>query len=163
VKETARIVREWARIDPHCWFCGVEVILEHDRSEGRLPDNFATFDHLFQRCNPDTQVSTRFGMTGKLACKGCNDLRGRIGQRLTRYGVRRINKRKGTGVFAKTRVCSKCKRAGLRSLHPYEQDGCVSWPAIQAKSRQSILNLGVGRKQAIATDSYSGTVADNRE
>jgi hypothetical protein len=42
-----------------------------------------------------------------------------------------------------TRYCRKCK-----DDHPFEQDGCESWPAVLPKDRpnQTILNLGVGRK-----------------
>ncbi len=45
--------------------------------------------------------------------------------------------------FHQWRYCRACK-----AMHPFEQDGCASWPAILPPEipQQTILNLGVGRK-----------------
>lgn len=73
--------------DPHCWFCGVELTWECP--EGVRPPNLATFDHIYQRCNPDVPKVHRPYMDGRLVCKGCNDTRGRWGLAITRNGMRR--------------------------------------------------------------------------
>ena len=62
--------------------------------------------------------------------------------------------------FHQYRYCVKCQ-----TTHPFEQDGCESWPAIYT-SRQTILNLGVGHKVAVAIDPgmpYNGMVVYHYE
>jgi len=58
--------------DPHCAYCGCEVVY-FDNHGGQLPPNFATIDHVYSRLTPGGRP--RKGDT-VLACRACNEARG---------------------------------------------------------------------------------------
>lgn len=82
-----KVKRLWEEQDGKCYWCQEQMVLcrpeklvRHGRKgRVRLPLNFATLDHLDDRFSPDR------GKRGGerrivLACKRCNELRGRIAQ-----------------------------------------------------------------------------------
>lgn len=63
------------QIDPHCHWCGIEVIYYALPEGKQMPDNFATIDHLYSRLNEQRKEKTfAYGheMTLVLACHKCN-------------------------------------------------------------------------------------------
>lgn len=69
-----RIRARLFRADPHCFWCGVEVVM--DRSYQQQP-NFATVDHLYSRWHPERKArhSNNKGVLHVLACADCNAAR----------------------------------------------------------------------------------------
>lgn len=70
-KNTKRVYKLMA-INPHCYWCGCEVVKIKNVSD-QQPDNYATLDHLRHKLDPargtDSKVST------VLACYKCNQKR----------------------------------------------------------------------------------------
>lgn len=61
--------------DPHCYWCGIEVIYYPLKKHERMPENYATLDHLKSKYNgkrPDVHMKQK---TLVLACSKCNLLR----------------------------------------------------------------------------------------
>lgn len=58
--------------DPHCVWCGCEVVYWEDNAGLTLPPNFATIDHLYSRLTPGGRPIK--GET-VLACLTCNQER----------------------------------------------------------------------------------------
>ena len=58
--------------DPHCRWCGVEVVYFELQKNQRTPDNFATIDHLKDRNNPTRREVGMKAITLVLACNKCN-------------------------------------------------------------------------------------------
>ena len=59
-------------IDPHCHWCGVEVVYYPLKNGEKVPDNYATFDHITSRLNgkrPNVFMKKR---TMVLSCYKCN-------------------------------------------------------------------------------------------
>lgn len=70
-----RVNKLWVE-NPHCHWCNILTTRE-GRLGKNLPDNAATFDHLYHRSDP--QRFTKKGRNaGVLACYACNQKRGRI-------------------------------------------------------------------------------------
>jgi hypothetical protein len=67
--------------DPHCHWCGREVVLVHQMRGGATLPNQATLEHLFDRLNP-LRFDIRYaGERYVLACYECNWRRGLERQR----------------------------------------------------------------------------------
>lgn len=81
-------VMRWFERDPHCWYCGCELILVWD-CIGPAPRNLATFDHRYSRNNPVAATGSRYAAGGLLSCHACNLDRGYWGALLTKHGCRR--------------------------------------------------------------------------
>lgn len=77
-----RVIRLMEK-DPHCHWCGIEVVYWYvqewgNNGEGRMPANFATLDHIYDRF----EIEKRFEAWKNkdesrhvLACNGCNQKR----------------------------------------------------------------------------------------
>jgi len=79
-KHYGRLIRErLMRENPHCNWCGIEVIWYYIPGDGQpLPDNFATLDHLYQAKDPRRIEAFRKGERQiVLACSKCNFDRGK--------------------------------------------------------------------------------------
>ena len=64
--------------DPHCHWCGIEVIYRKLTFGEKMPDNFATIDHLFSRLSPQRgQKQHPTQEITVLACNKCNFIRGK--------------------------------------------------------------------------------------
>lgn len=77
--------RRWKRAKLHraqkgkCYWCGCLTVLIDSAPPGRQPDNMATLEHLDDRYNPDR--GKRGGERRVvMACRLCNNLRGRLMQ-----------------------------------------------------------------------------------
>jgi len=78
-----RRLRNLLKQDPHCLWCGCEVEYFIPKKFERLPDNFATIDHLNdkilerKRPEPIKKINGRtiFCITTVLSCKKCNEER----------------------------------------------------------------------------------------
>jgi hypothetical protein len=75
VKSVKRRREQLMRYDPHCHWCGCEVVYFEPQRRQKVPDNFATIDHVYSR------------MAGRplqgrwvLACSRCNQERGQAEQ-----------------------------------------------------------------------------------
>jgi len=83
------------REDPHCYWCGIEVI-NYPLADGeRMPDNFATLDHL------DTRLSGNRGVIKNqtrtvLACSKCNFDRGV--EEVNNTPIEELRRRSGHGL-----------------------------------------------------------------
>jgi hypothetical protein len=62
--------------DPHCYWCGKEVIY-FKTNGGRVPNNFATIDHLYSKLSGKRFDPKRKQKTLVLACYKCNQERAR--------------------------------------------------------------------------------------
>lgn len=62
--------------DPHCYWCGKEVIYYELKHGERTPHNFATLDHLYSRYSPLRREVHFKEKTLVLACNACNHRRG---------------------------------------------------------------------------------------
>ena len=79
-KHYGRLIRErLMRENPHCCWCGVEVIWYYIPGNAKpLPDNFATLDHLYQEGDPKRIKAWKKGERQiVLACNKCNHERGK--------------------------------------------------------------------------------------
>lgn len=56
------------RENKYCFWCGIEMTLEHTRGE-RQPDNLATIDHIYHKGHP---FRKKFRNLVVLACRRCN-------------------------------------------------------------------------------------------
>ncbi len=65
--------------DPHCYWCGVEVIYYRLIKHEKVPDNFATLDHLHTRYTLAVKRATagQHKPVTVLACWKCNNERGK--------------------------------------------------------------------------------------
>src|SRR3954468_1877679 len=64
--------------DPHCTWCGREVVYFPIQPGQTIPGNFATIDHLYDRYNPKRKEIGNGGFreyTLVLACSDCNHWR----------------------------------------------------------------------------------------
>ncbi len=64
--------------DPHCYWCGRELVMPPGPPGGGCPDNAATLDHLIHRLDPRRNEPQPEGAPPRtvLACYACNSLRG---------------------------------------------------------------------------------------
>lgn len=68
-RRRANLMRE----DPHCYWCGCEVVYFELKRHQTMPPNFATIDHINSRLlNPDGRPSVGQQV---LACSSCNEAR----------------------------------------------------------------------------------------
>lgn len=75
VKRIAKRRRALFNKDPHCHWCGIEVVW-YDKDGGTMPENGATIDHLRSRLNPERRRKAD-GEQTVLACSKCNQQRNR--------------------------------------------------------------------------------------
>src|SRR5437762_2332527 len=80
-RNARRIIR-LMEADPHCHWCGVEVIYYTPAWNERVPLNFATIDHFFSRFTMQKRLEAwresmkrRDGSHYTLACWECNQKR----------------------------------------------------------------------------------------
>ncbi len=71
MKSAARRRERLMAADPHCHWCGCEVIYWKPQRREKVPPNFATIDHVWSRI----QGRPRQGRW-VLACARCNEARG---------------------------------------------------------------------------------------
>lgn len=69
--KTLRMRIRLFRADPHCFWCGVETVLE---TSAQGQSDFATVDHLYSRWHPErkTRHVRGDGVLHVLACSSCN-------------------------------------------------------------------------------------------
>lgn len=86
LSQTQKIKRRRANLYGHqfgkCHWCSCKMVLFPTDGIQKLPDNFATIDHLRDRFNPHRLVQPVGGeQRWVLACKRCNEARGRASER----------------------------------------------------------------------------------
>lgn len=80
--------------DPHCHWCGVNVVYYQLRPGETTPDNFATIDHLYSRYSSIRQtISDGKTKTLVLACNECNQKRS--DEETAALGIEEIRRRAG--------------------------------------------------------------------
>jgi len=84
--------------DPHCYWCGCEVIWYKPDPHDTLPLNFATLDHVNSRVLYPGGRPLR-GET-VLACRECNEERARIEQK--QLGLGELRRRSGRGFYSRS-------------------------------------------------------------
>jgi hypothetical protein len=65
--------------DPHCYWCRKEVIYYDLKSHEKMPHNFATIEHLYDKYSPERRIIARLNPAKPvtvLACHECNQDRG---------------------------------------------------------------------------------------
>jgi len=89
----ARRIKKLMKRDPHCHWCGVEVIYYLVAIHEVAPPNFATIDHLISRFNMEERLrllreskKRKDGSHYVLACRKCNEARAAKEEREVLYG-----------------------------------------------------------------------------
>ena len=82
----------WNRQDGLCFWCGCKMVrLEPQAKRKQFPDNACTLDHLDDKFDPERGKKT--GRRRVLACRKCNQDRGRESER--RAGIAELRRRAG--------------------------------------------------------------------
>lgn len=70
-RKRRRLLRLW-QADNKCHWCRVETVLFLLGRYQKMPDNYATIDHLKSRFDPERQVNPSYEERTVLACNKCN-------------------------------------------------------------------------------------------
>ena len=83
--------------DPHCYWCGIEVIFYALPQGEKFPNNFATTDHLYDRYDFERrkQAVIKNEERHVLACYKCNEDRGKKSTKAQSKDALRIREKLG--------------------------------------------------------------------
>jgi hypothetical protein len=92
------------KIDPHCYYCGIGLIWYKTTGNEKLPHNFATIEHLYDKYEPEKrrEFHKKCQSQTVISCFRCNQKRGEertkmipIEQRKVREKILQERKRLG--------------------------------------------------------------------
>ena len=84
--------------DPHCYWCGIEVIYYELKPHEKMPFNFATIDHLYDKFDFDQRLAAAKNHDETrhvLACNACNKKRNKLRQDLMSKSFQQIRSKLG--------------------------------------------------------------------